>query len=181
MMMTKTNAKALFCSAALALMALATSLNPAMAQVVNSNPSSSSANSQVTLTASVPSVVIVRVNAGTSTLSYTLNPNLIDSSSNVSSQDFAIRGNVIVNSPSANVQCSLSSTTLSLVNGSDTLTTRLTGTIGGTNISTSGFTPTFSSRQAAIVINGDLDESTATSAKAPGTYSGTVTITASLI
>lgn len=159
----------------------AMSAGDAEAQVVNSSPSATSANSQVTLRATVPSVVIVRVSGERSTLSVNVNPNVVDSASNASSRDFAISGNVIVNNPDANVQCTVSTTELKLANGSDEITVRMAGTIGGQNISTRNFTPRFSSRQAAIDITGDLDESTVTSAKAPGTYSGTFTITASLI
>jgi hypothetical protein len=154
---------------------------PASAQVVNSGAGSSSSNSQVTLTASIPSVVIVKVDQGSSTLSSSINPSLIDSETDASSQDFSVQGNVLVNDPSANVQCTVSDTVLTLENGKDTLTVNLSGTIGGATISEKGFTPKFSSRQAAIKIVGDLDETTVTSEKAPGSYTGTFTITASLL
>ena len=157
------------------------SQNPVFAQVVNSTPGTSSATSQVTLTASVPSIILVQVNSGSSTLSASVSPALIGSASNVTSQDFRIVGNVIANSASAAPHCTLSATTLTLVNGSDSITVNLTGTIGGTNISTNSFTPTMTSKSAAINITGDLDESTVTTAKAPGNYTGTLTITASLI
>ncbi len=153
----------------------------AQAQVVNSGPSATSSTSQVTMKATVPSIVFVKVNEGTSTLTKSINPNLVDSSSNVASTDFQIRGDVLVNSPSANVQCTLSTLSLSLANGSDTITTALSGTIGGTSVSTSAFTPTFTNKKASIVINGDIDESTVTSEKAPGDYTGTLTISATLI
>lgn len=156
-------------------------LSNAQAQVINSGPSANSANSQVTLSATVPSVIFVNVSPTLSVLSATVDPSRIDSPSNIVSTDFQIRGNVVVNKANANVQCTVNTLNLALANGTDTINTILSGTIGGTTINTSGFSPAFTNRQAAIVINGDLNESTVTSLKAPGTYSGTLTITATVL
>jgi methionine-rich copper-binding protein CopC len=153
----------------------------AHAQIVNSGPGTSSSNSQVTLTATLPSVITVRVDNATSILTHTINPNSIDAASNTVAADFQIRGDVIVNSPSANVQCSLNALNLNLSNGTDTITANLTGTIGGVPVSTTPFRPTFTAKRAAIMINGDIVDTTVTSAKAPGNYSGTLTITATLL
>ena len=154
---------------------------PMYAQVVNSGPSATSSNSRVTLTATVPSVVYVNVVEGQSTLSKALDISVIDSPANIASTDFSIKGEVLFNSPTTSIQCTVSAVDLALTNGTDTINTKLSGTIGGVGISTSGFSPIFTNKKASINISGDIDESTVTSQKAPGAYTGTVTITATVL
>lgn len=156
-------------------------LNNSWAQVVNSGANSASSNSQITMSATVPKVIVVQVNSGTSILSKAISANTIDASSNTVAQDFQIRGTVTVNDATANVQCTLNTTALNLSNSGSNIKVNLSGTIGGTNISTSAFTPVFSSKQASININGDIDDTTVTSSLNPGSYTGTLTITATLI
>ena len=150
------------------------------AQVVNSGASKTSSNSAVTLTATLPSIVNVNVDPVNSVIAHEVSFSAIDATSNTPSQDFHIVGNVLVNKSNASVQCQLSTLSLDLANGSDKITTKFTGTIGGTAVSTSNFTPTFTSKKAAIDIAGDIDESTISSADEPGSYAGTLTITATL-
>ena len=160
---------------------LGTATGSAQAQVINSGPSTTNSNSKVTLSASIPSIVLVNVDQGLSVLNMSVDPNLIGSSKNVVSSDFTVKGAVVANNTNAQVQCSVSTLKLILTNNRDTITANLKGTIGGVPISTSGFSPIFSSRKADISITGDLDESTVTLEKQPGNYSGTLTITASLL
>lgn len=153
---------------------------PSYAQIVNSGASSTSSNSQVTLTATVPTVVIVKVDTALSKLSTSISPNVIDSTSNPSGQDFIVNGSIISNNSSANIQTTLSDVALKLVNGTSTITVNLSGTIGGKTISKTAFSPNFVNRSASIQIIGDLDETTVTSKNDPGNYTGSLTITATV-
>lgn len=143
--------------------------------------SGSSSSSQVTLTAVLPSVVVVKVDNEKSNLSKTLEAALIDSNSNKVSQDFSIFGDVLANDNKANVQCTVSTTKLQLVNGKSAITVNLSGNIGGAEISEKAMTPKFSNKKASISISGDIDDTTVTSSLDPGSYSGTLTITATLL
>lgn len=150
------------------------------AQVVNGVYSKTSSSAQVTLTATIPTLVKVDVKQADSLLSHEVAYSDIDAATNEVHEDFKIFGDVLVNKASASVQCQLSALSLDLANGTDKITTNFTGTIGGTAVSTSNFAPTFSAKKAAIVIKGDVDETTITSADEPGSYTGVLTITATL-
>ena len=153
---------------------------PSFAQVVNSGASSTSANSQITMTATIPTIVIVKVDPILSKLSTIIRPNVIDSGVNVSSTDFTINGAVTSNSATANIQTKVSSLSLQLAYGTSNITLNMRGTIGGKAISTTAFTPIFTNKSASIQIIGDLDETTITSQKTPGNYTGSLIITATV-
>ncbi len=149
--------------------------------VVNNGPGNPSSSSDVTLTAQIDEFVEVFVDDSTSDLHENLTNADLTSTVDVAGDDYQIDGYVFKNNLSANVQCQLSTLQLQLVNGSDDITVNLAGSIGGTAVSTSAFSPTFTGNQATIDMQGDIDESTASVTDAPGTYSGSFTITATII
>lgn len=161
-------------------LAVFTALIPvSYAQSVIYNNSGSSSSARVDVSAVIPAAVLFRMSDVGSV--YSISRELIPRKSNIPTRDLVVNGNLISNLPSANVQCSLSSTTLSLINGNSSILVNLGGTIGGTRVSTRGFTPVFRNRAAPISITGDLDESSLSDTKPLGTYSGTFTINAALL
>ncbi len=129
----------------------------------------------------LPTVVMVWVRAHQSDLHEVITQADIDSQVDIPGSDYTVKGIVIANHYASQVQCTVDTLALNLVNGSDSITVNLDGTIGGTNISTAPFVPTFTNKIASINISGDIDESTVNPTDAPGTYSGTFTITATII
>lgn len=174
------NKKAILIFAAIAIVA-GQAPSQAATGVVNSGPSQTSSNSVVTLEAVVPHVVQVNVVTGTSNLAETLTAARINTGVSTASTDYQIKGSVFSNGGSRVIDTTVSTTSVALSDGnSHTINVALSGTIGGTAISTSAFQPTFTNGSAAININGDLDESTVDATDTAGTYSGSVTITSTI-
>jgi len=150
--------------------------------VVNSGQSTTSSNSVVTMDLTVPHIVEVRVNSGTSTLGAgTLAATRINTGSDAAGVDYQIRGNVYANDPTDVIDMTLDTLAVVLTDGAGhTITNNLSGTIGGTAVATTTFNPTFAAGAAAIVVDGDIDESTITATDIPGNYAGAVTITATI-
>ncbi len=142
---------------------------------------SNSASENATLKAAIPAMVMVWVNPNTSQLHHDVAQENIGQTNNTVAKDYKIKGFVLSNSSSSLVQCTVDKVIVPLENNGDTINVRLRGRIGSTKISTTPFFPTFINNRANISIRGDLDETTITNQHSPGLYSGTFTITATII
>jgi hypothetical protein len=123
----------------------------------------------------------VNVVAASSTLSYTVQPSEMARASNLPTVNYQINGNItlifIITAPPCRV--SVSPMVVNLQNGSSTIPVYIGGTIGGVPPSS-----TFTSIPAGsngINLTGDLDESALLMSKPAGTYTGSFTITATLL